>query len=534
MGHEQDELTGPDLCAGVSLDALVEGQPLLGHAGDDAVLMIRRGEDVFAIGATCTHYGAPLAEGIVTGDVIRCPWHHACFSLRSGEAVAAPALNPLPSWRTEIRDGRVFVGRKQESDALAFHGRVAAGPSSVVIVGAGAAGSAAAETLRREGYAGPVVLIDPDADAPYDRPNLSKDYLAGIAPEEWIPLRPQGFHAGHGIERVVAAVTAIDTEARTVLLSNGRTLAFGALLMATGAAAIRLPLPGADQPHVHVLRSLADCRALIRSAETARRVVIAGASFIGLEAAASLRARGLEVSVVAPEAVPFARSLGAELGARFRSLHEQHGVAFHLGRTLSAIRENSVVLDDGTVLDADVVLLGVGVRPVLELARQAGLAGDQGVQVNAFLETTMQGVYAAGDIALFPDAYTRELIRVEHWVVAQRQGQTAARNMLGRRERFEAVPFFWTQQYDLQLAYVGHATAWERVDIEGDLQGTDCSIRFIDNDRVAAVATIGRDRESLTAEIELERNAATGGMRAQSRGPAPGSAMNGAEGHHGR
>lgn len=436
--------------------------------------------------------------------MIRCPWHHACFSLRTGEAVQAPALNPLPRWQTEIRDGRVFAGAKQESDALASHGRSAAGPSSVVIIGAGAAGSAAAEMLRREGYAGPVMLVDPDADAPYDRPNLSKDYLAGSAPEEWLPLRPPGFHAEHGIERIVAAATAIDTEQRTVQLSSGRSISFGALLLATGAAPIRPPIPGADQPHVHVLRSLADCRALIRNATTARRAVVAGASFIGLEAAAALRARDLEVSVVAPEEVPFARTLGPELGALFRSTHEQHGVSFHLGRTLQAIHEDKVVLDDGTELDADLVLLGVGVRPVLELARQPGLATDQGIAVNAFLETSVTGVFAAGDIALVPDARTHELARIEHWVVAQRHGQVAARNILGARERFASVPFFWTQQYDLQLSYVGHAATWERIEISGDVQERDARVSFIHDDSVAAVVTLGRDLESLQAEVELE------------------------------
>ena len=503
MAEAPPQVSGPDFRAGVLLDALTDGVPMLGHVDGEAAVLVRRGAEVHAVGATCTHYSGPLAEGIVTGDVIRCPWHHACFSLRTGEAVAAPALNPLPRWRTEIRDGRVHATARIEQDALAFHGRSAVGPASVVIVGAGAAGSAAAEMLRREGYAGPVRLVDPDPDAPYDRPNLSKDYLAGNAPEEWIPLRPNGFYEEHGIERIVAAVTRIDTTARTATLSTGRNLPYGALLLATGAAPVRLPLPGADRPHVHVLRSLEDSRALISAVTSAQRVVIAGASFIGLEAAASLRARGLEVTVVAPERVPFERILGPQLGGRFRELHERNGVRFRLGHTLSAIGEHDVTLDDDEVIIADVVLLGVGVRPVLELAAAAGLADAHGVPVDAFLQTRVPGVYAAGDIASFPDPRSGERARIEHWVVAQRQGQTAARNILGRNEKFESVPFFWTHQFDLQLSYVGHATRWEHADVAQSPDGS-AVVSYLHDGIVRAVATIGRDLESLRAEVALE------------------------------
>src|SRR5690606_7326624 len=431
MGSGSTELHGPDLREGVALDELTEGRPLLGHADGEAVLLVRRGGEVHAIGATCTHWGGPLAEGLVVEDTIRCPWHHACFSLRTGEALGAPALNPVARWDVEIRDGTVFDASKQEHAPLASRGRNVDGPESVVILGAGAAGSAAAELLRREGYRGPVTLVDPDATAPYDRPNLSKDYLAGNAPEEWIPLRPEGFHQEHGIERIAERATAIDTAARTVTLADGRTLRYGALLLATGAEPVRLRLAGADLPHVHVLRSLDDCRAIIRSAESAQRAVVLGASFIGMEVAASLRARGLEVTVVAPEAVPFERALGPELGAAIRRLHESRGVAFRLGHIAAEITPDHVRLDDGETLAADLVVIGIGVRPRTALAQAAGLEVDDGVLVDAFLETSAPGVYAAGDIARWPDPRTGERVRVEHWAVAQRQGQAAARNILG-------------------------------------------------------------------------------------------------------
>ena len=507
---EASQLTGPDLRVGIPLSDLVEGSPLAGHADGEAVLLLRRGAEVFAVGGTCTHYGGPLIEGVVRGNEIRCPWHHACFSLRSGEALAAPALNPLPRWRTEMVDGVVRVTEREAGDVVA-RPRPAAGPASVVIIGAGAAGSAAAEMLRREGYAGRIALVDPDPEAPYDRPNLSKDYLAGSAPEEWLPLRSGAYYAEHGIDRLLAGARHIDADARRVALTDGSVLEYGALLLATGASPIRPELPGAGLPHVHVLRSLADCRHLIRAAGAARRVVIAGASFIGLEAAAALRARGLEVCVVAPEAVPFARVLGEELGKMLRALHEQHGIAFRLGRTLSTITSTDVVLDDGTTLPADVVLLGVGVRPLLDLAQSAGVADARGVPVNAFLETRRPGIWAAGDIAQYPDPRTGDPVRVEHWVVAQRQGQAVARNLLGRGEPFTAPPFFWTQQHGVTVNYVGHAPDWDAVQVEGDVAGHDCRVSYLRGDVVLTVATVGRDRASLEAELALERAAAAAG-----------------------
>jgi NADPH-dependent 2,4-dienoyl-CoA reductase/sulfur reductase-like enzyme/nitrite reductase/ring-hydroxylating ferredoxin subunit len=504
MGSEQTSAPGPDLERGVSLAALPEGKPFPGRFGGEPVLLVRRGDEVKAIGAGCTHYGGPLAEGLVVGDTVRCPWHHACFSLTTGEALGAPALNPVPCFRVDVRDGTVYLRGKEEADPLSSRGRQARGPDSVVIVGAGAAGSAAAEMLRREGYDGRVTLIDPDVDAPYDRPNLSKDYLAGDAPEEWIPLRPPGFYPENGIERVSAAVESLDVRARSVQLSDGRVLFFGSLLLATGAVPVRLAVPGADLPHVHVLRSLADCRAIIARAENARRAVVLGASFIGMETGASLRARGVQVTVVAPEAQPFERTLGGEVGRALRETHEEHGVVFRLGRTASAIDAHSVRLDDGSELAADLVIVGVGVRPDTRLAEGAGLQVENGVLVNEHLQTSAPAVFAAGDIARYPDHRTGDRIRIEHWVAAQRQGQAAARNILGRRLPFTDPPFFWTKQWDFGLRYVGYASRWDEVRLEGDLRARDATVRYLLGDRTAAVATVGRDLDSLEAEAAME------------------------------
>ena len=512
---------GPDLAAGVDLTQLADGAMLAGHVGDKPVLVVRRGDELFAIGASCTHYSGPLGDGVLSGDMVRCPWHHACFDVRTGEAVRAPALAPVACWDVERRDGRVYVTRERPASdgATPLPGRRPSGepPRSVVIVGAGAAGNAAAEMLRREGYDGPVTMVGADPDAPYDRPNLSKDYLAGTASEDWIPLRPPGFYADHRIDlRTGRRVTAIDTAARRVTLDDGRTtLDYDALVLATGADPVRLPAGADGAMPVRYLRTLADSRALIAAAGSAKRVVVIGASFIWLEVAASLRTRGLEVHVVAPDKRPMERVLGSQLGDFVRGVHEKHGVVFHLGHTAKEIGRDAVTLDDGQRIAADFVVAGIGVRPNLELATQAGLAQDRGVVVNEYLETSASAVYAAGDIARYPDPISGERIRVEHWVVAERQGQTAARNILGRRERFDVAPFFWSNHYDTAIGYVGHAERWDDVRIDGDVAAGDCKVSYVLGGRTLAVATVGRDRANLEAEVSMEQ-----GSLAAARGRA--------------
>src|SRR5581483_144726 len=255
-----------------------------------------------------------------------------------------------------------------------------------------------------DGYTGPVTLISADNDAPYDRPNVSKDYLAGNAPEEWMPLRPLEWYSDAHIDLLLGRrVVALAPAERQVTLDDGRRLTYGALLLATGATPVQLDTPGTDLPHVHYVRSLRDSQAIIAQAERVRRAVVVGASFIGLEVAASLRTRRLQVHVVAPEAVPMERVLGPQLGDFVRALHEEHGVHFHLGQTVTHIDDRSVTLQDGSRLEADLVVCGVGVRPNLELAEQAGLAIDRGVLVDEYLRTSAEGIWAAGDIARWPD-----------------------------------------------------------------------------------------------------------------------------------
>ncbi len=506
---EQAELAGPDLSVGIDVGSLRPGEKLLGHANGEGVLLARIGDEFVAVGARCTHYGGPLADGVIDGDTVRCPWHHACFSLRTGEALRAPALDPIPCWKVERRGEQIVVATKVERDALApsypVHIDRATLPRDVVIIGAGAAGSAATEMLRRCGHDGRITLVDDDSGAPYDRPNLSKDYLAGSAPEEWIPLRPGGFHGEHGVTLIRGRVSRLDPRAKAVTIAGQGSIPYDALLIATGAEPVPIGLPGDDQSHVHYLRSLGDSRAIVGAAKQARRAVVIGGSFIGLEVAASLRARSLDVHVVAREKVPLGRVLGEHLGGFIRTLHEAHGVVFHLGHTPQRIEPDAVVLDDGRRLEADLVVIGIGVRPRLELAGQAGITVDEGIAVNEYLETSEPGIFAAGDIARWPDPRSGKRIRIEHWVVAQRQGQTAARNILGARERFAQVPFFWSAHYDVSINYVGHAETWDRVDVSGDAAAHDVAVRFMRAGKLLAVATLFRDEESLRAEIEMER-----------------------------
>ena len=502
MAEASGELEGPDFEKGCKIDQVADGEMLLGHAFGEQVLVARRGDELFAIGATCTHYGGPLAKGLLVDCTVHCPWHHARFDLRTGEAIAAPALNNVACYKIDKREAQFFVTSKIDEKPVR---KPKSSPASVVIVGAGAAGGAAAEMLRREGYDGPVRLIGADEFLPYDRPNLSKDYLAGTASEEWIPLRSADFYREQKIDTFTnTSVTAIDPQEKKVTLTDGRSLGYGALLLATGAEPVRLAIPGGDLPHVYYLRTLTDSRRIIDKAKSSKRAVVIGASFIGLEVAWSLRERKLEVAVVGKGSLPLEKVLGGELGTVIRETHEANGVKFHLGRKPAAIQDRHVELDDGTKLDCDLVVVGIGVRPNTAIAKQAGIATDNGVLVDEFLKTNVPGIFAAGDIARWPDPRAGR-IRVEHWVVAQRQGQTAARNILGADEAFNLPPFFWSNHFDLHIHYVGHGGGDDRSTVSGNVKAKDASVIFRAGENVTAVASIGRDVENLKAEVALER-----------------------------
>jgi NADPH-dependent 2,4-dienoyl-CoA reductase/sulfur reductase-like enzyme/nitrite reductase/ring-hydroxylating ferredoxin subunit len=511
------ETRGFDFKTGVPLRKIPDGAIVAGHVDDDEIIVVHRGDEFFAVGAHCTHYHGPLADGLVVNETVRCPWHHACFSLRTGEAVRAPALDPIACWRVEHRGDTLFVTEKiDDRPARAPVAASASVPRSIVIVGGGAAGLAAADMLRRKGYDGTLTMISADSAPPVDRPNLSKDFLAGTAQEDWIPLRSPEFYKENRIDlQLNMRVDAIDVTGRRVRLAAGTTQEFDRLLLATGADPVHLNLAGTPTSPVHYLRTLADCRAIVASVTSpaSTRALVIGASFIGLEVAASLRTRGLEVHVVAPDREPLERVMGADVGRFIRGVHDSKGVVFHLGTTVERLDGRTATLSDGSRLEADLVVVGVGVRPSLALAEAAGLAIDRGVAVDAYLQTSVPGIFAAGDIARWPDPRTGDRIRVEHWVVAERQGQTAARNMLGSRERFDAVPFFWSQHYDLSINYVGHAERWDAAQVDGDLSAHDATVTFKQSGRSVAVATILRDKASLEVEAGMEAETGTPGAR---------------------
>lgn len=495
----------PDLTAGVTLADFDDQGLLGGQVAGEPVLLARLGDDVVAIGAECTHYGGPLDQGFVEGETVRCPWHHACFSLRTGEAVDAPAIEPVSRWNVE-RDGDRIVVRERATTVplprvdTPSHER----PNRVLIIGGGGAGFPCAEMLRRHGFEGSVTMVSGDPDAPYDRPSLSKDYLAGGVSGDDLPMKADTFYPDHDIDlRLNTTITTIDLDQRSVTHSSGATHDFDCLVLATGAEPVELPIPGADQDHVHTLRTVADSDALIAAAEKAENAVLLGSGFIGLEVAASLSQRDVTVHVVTQDQLPLESVLGEALARRVREEHEMHGTTFHLETSISRIDDKTVTLGDGTELDADLVVLGVGVKPRIDLAEAAGLDVDDGVLVDECLQTSVAGVYAVGDIARWHDTHVARTLRVEHWVLAQRHGQHVARNILHGDHPFTDAPFFWSGHHDMKIRYVGHAEDWDDIEIDGDVEMLDCLVRYRKDGQVRAIAAVGRDLEALGWQAAL-------------------------------
>lgn len=503
MAQADTAAPGPDLAKGVALSDLPASGVLAGHVDGAPVLLSRHDDGIFAVSGACTHYGAPLAEGLVVDGEIRCPWHHACFSLKTGMALKAPAFTALAAWRVEIVNDNVFVRASEDAiDTPSNAASARTDPERIVIIGGGAAAFAAAERLRGLGFNGSLTMLSADADAPCDRPNLSKDYLAGTAPEDWIPLQPATFYADRRIDlRLACEVVAIETGARSVLTRSGERFGYDRLLIATGAEPVRLATPGFERTNVFVLRSLADARAIIAATANASSVALIGAGFISLEAAGALRTRGLDVHVVARDEVPMARVFGREFGSFITALHQAHDVQFHLQSAAANFDGKVLTLDDGTRIPADLVIVGVGVKPRVELAAAAGLAVQDGILVDGNLQTSITGIYAAGDVARY--RHGPDLVRIEHWVHAQRLGQVAAANMLGAHQVFDDVPFFWTHHFGLDLRHTGHADRWDEVRIDGTPSEHDCTARFFRNGTLLAATSIGRDLENLSIEARL-------------------------------
>lgn len=479
--------------------------------GKTKVLLVRLKGKFYAIGGECTHYGGPLAEGALSGHRVVCPWHQAVFDVMNGDLEEPPALDAEPCYAVRVEGDDVIVEVPQKAEnrrTPPMVGRDPADNRTLVILGAGAAGNAAAETLRQDGFTGRVVMITQEARLPYDRPNLSKGYLSGDAGPEALPWRTAEFYRDHDIEvRMGQRVTRVETPLKTLTFADGTALTYDALLLATGGAPRVLQIPGAQWPNVFTLRSADDADAIIGAAGQASRVVVIGAGFIGMEAAAALTKRGLAVTVVGSGAVPLHRQLGAEIGGMLQQAQEEKGVAFRLGRTPVRLegdgRVRAVVLDDGEALPADLVVVGLGIEPATEILQGVRRNSDGSLSTDRQLRVT-DGLYAAGDVARFPDWRDGSLIRIEHWRLAAQHGRVAAHNLAGRRVEFAGVPFFWSEQFDLFLQYVGYAASWDEVIVHGDLAARDFLAFYVKDNRVMAAAGLQRDRQ-LAALAELLR-----------------------------
>ena len=492
-----------DLTQWTEIDAVHEGAMLAGAVGEDPVFVWRKGNRLKAYNANCPHLGAPLNKGIVHGETLRCPWHHASFDLASGKATAAPAFDALLEFPLTVSKNR-FAVKPRGAPTPPRIGRGEGSPGTMAIVGGGAAGFAAADAIRKLGWRGRVCVFSEETEQPYDRTLLTKDYLEGGFGDDQLSI------ARHSLADLSvdfeggASVQQIDPKNNQLRLANGEVRTYSKLLLATGAAPRQLDMPGGDLPHVRVLRSVGDCRRILAKAIPGVHIVVVGGSFIAMETAASLCGRGLSVDVIATEEHPLEKVFGRELSDLVLATHADKGVRLHLGAKVVQIDGEHVHLQGGERLRADVVVVGIGVEPRLALAESAGLTLDRGVLVNSRLQTSDPDIFAAGDIARWPDPHTGESIRVEHWVVAERQGQVAAANMLGRDEAFAMVPFFWTKHFDLSIRYVGHAEKWDEILVEGDLVHRDGLVRFRCAGHDLAVASIERDEQSLCTELAME------------------------------
>jgi len=503
-------------------EELRDGEMKQISAAGTEILLARVKGNYHAVAAHCTHYGAPLVDGVINGERIVCPWHHACFNAITGDLEEPPALDSLPCFPVRVEDGKVFVDvpvdakdrrmlpmtKRQPNDERVF-----------VIIGGGAAGYTAAQTLREDGFTGRVIMITRETHLPYDRPNLSKEYLQGKADPAWMPLRSDDFFAEHDIEVIRdREVERVDAAKKLINFTDGKSLLCDRLLVATGGEPRKLPFQTDEQQNVFLLRSYADADAITGATDKGKQAVVIGASFIGMEVAASLTKRGCQVTVVAPDDVPFKKILGAEIGRLFQEVHEKNGVKFRLGQAVAVFtgqkKITAVTLENGEQLDADLVVVGIGVKPATDLIVGVKLHRDGGVLVDEYMRAA-EGVYAAGDIAWFPSQFAGESQRIEHWRTAMQQGRIAAHNMAGKKVAYDGVPFFWTRQFDVGLLYVGHAAGWDEIVFQGDVSKRDFLAFYISDNRVTAVAAMNRDKEMAAIEelMRLDRMTAVDHLR---------------------
>ncbi len=486
----------------VSEKSLQPGKPVVATVDDQEIMLVRIGDRIAACGNKCSHYGGPLNQGLIVGDKVICPWHNARFEVSSGAIDSPPGLGGVASYEVKTENGEVFVRPREQS------GSQGSSPSgkeaSILILGAGAAGDTAADSLRSAGFKGKITLVTQEEEAPYDRTVLSKGFISGEAKAEWLPLREQDFYRKGNVDLVTGKrIVKFEPESKTATLDDGTTLQGDQVLLCTGSVPRKLDLPGSNLPNVFYLRSMKDAQAIVGAVKGATKAVIIGASFIGLETASGLRERKIDVHILAPEEVPLAGVFGERVGKRIQRIHEENGVSFHLGRTAKELqgseRVSRVTLDDGTTLDADLVIIGAGVTPAVDYLKESGLLENGAVPVNGRLETKFSGVFAAGDIAVVPEPRSDRTLRIEHWVVAQRHGMHAAQAMLGSEADYDEPPFFWTMQYGNSIKFTGSAAGYDEIVYRGDVDNDTFSAGYFRHGKLCAVSTIGRGRDVLIA-----------------------------------
>ena len=480
--------------------------------GETRVLLTRTKGKFHAIGNVCTHYGGYLHEGCRSGTGVYCPWHQSRFNVISGDLEEPPALDAVPRFEVRVEGDDVIVSvpegvQDRRVPAMVKH-NPAADRRTFVILGAGGAGNMAAQTLRQDGFEGRIIMLTAENSLPYDRPNLSKAYLYGDAPVDSLPWRSEQFYRDHDIEiRFGHRVTLVDPAAKIIEFATGARMSYDTLLLATGGVARPLEVPGGNLENVFTLRIIEDATRIIAAAGHASRAVVVGASFIGMEAAYSLAKRGLKVTVAAPGAVPFQKQLGPEIGRVLQQVHEGHGVSFRMGARVTRLagdrQVKAVVLDSGEELPADLVVAGIGVKPATDFLKGVPLNPDGSVPVDQRLRVA-EGLYAAGDIARFPDWRTGEAIRIEHWRLAQQHGRVAAHNMASKPVEFRGVPFFWSELFEAMPQYVGYVTDWDEIMVHGDLAARNFVAFYVKKNRVLAACGLEHTAQ-MAAIAELMR-----------------------------
>ncbi len=496
-------------------------------------LLVRLPDGLYAVSNLCPHAKAPLHEGALCGKRVVCPWHHSVFDVTDGALLEPPALDGLERYKVRI-DGEDVIVTLPPPSAPPPPVPPAKRGRTVLIVGAGAAGQVAAETLRKERFDGRVVLLGKEPEPPYDRTNLTKHFLSGKAQREDLPLRREpNFFDKLGVERKIATVTRLDAPEKIATFDNGETLSYDAAILATGGTPKPLDVPGADHSRVCLLRTVADAEhVLALLPEKGGRAVAIGASFIGMEAVSSLAQRGVKVTVISPDEIPFERRLGREVGASIRSLHERNGVSFlpsvKVARVEGAEGGINVHLENGDRLAADVAIVGVGVRPATDFVQGTERAEDGGIVVDEYLHAG-HDLYAVGDIASFPlppHVGSGEWVRIEHWRVAQQHAALAAHNVVYPAEpralaQSGFVPFFWTYHFEQRMNYVGYAQRWDDVIFNGDPESPPFIAYYLQDGTTVAAAGTHRDADLAAMHELLRLGRAPSGQQLRAGGYSP-------------